>query len=81
MFDPGSQGVAKREAARFFFAATVKPLAALLEQELSFKLETPVEIQFDDPAFADYVGRAAIAAKLAGIDGVEAAQALDLAGL
>ena len=81
LFDPGSQGVAKREAARFFFAATVKPIARLLEQELSLKLEAEVKIQFDDVAFADYVGRAAIAAKLAGIEGVEAAQALDLAGL
>ena len=81
LFDPGSQGVAKREAARFFFAATVKPLARLLEQELSLKLEASVDIQFDDVAFADYVGRAAIAARLAGIEGVEAERALGLAGL
>ena len=43
--------------------------------------EVEIRITFDEPAHADLVGRATIAAKLAGIEGMDRERALELAGL
>ena len=55
--------------------------AETIEAELTEKLEVEITLTFDEPAHADLVGRSTIAAKLAGIEGVGADRALDLAGL
>ena len=80
LFDPRAPGTARREALRAFYSTTIKPLARSIEEELAAKLED-VSIRFDRPAFEDRVGRSVVATKLAAIDGVTAAQALDMAGL
>ena len=46
LFDD-SDGTSKREALRQWHLGTVKPLARLLEAELSAKLETRVRLNFD----------------------------------
>lgn len=52
-----ADGTAQREALRRWHMGTVLPLAALLEAELSAKLETPVVLDFDRYPL-DIVGRA-----------------------
>ena len=80
LFDD-STGTGKREAWRQFYASTIKPLARIIERECSAKLGGRVSLGFDDAAFEDRIGRANIATRLAGIDGVDAERALELAGL
>ena len=63
------------------YAGTILPLARTIEAELSEKLEVEIRITFDELAHADLVGRATIAAKLAGIEGMDRERALELAGL
>ena len=46
LFDD-SDGTSKREALRQWFMGTVKPLARLVEHELSDKLDTDVRLRFD----------------------------------
>ena len=73
-------GTSQREAvAALAPGDLVLPLARLVEHELSMKLETPVELQFDSYAL-DMVSRATVVAKLAQA-GVPMATALDAVGL
>ena len=80
LFDD-SDGTSKREAWRQLYSGTIKSLAALLVQECSEKFDSDVRIVFDATAFEDRVGRAGIASKLAGIEGVTKGEAFALAGL
>ena len=56
LFDD-SDGTSKREALRQWHMGTVRPLARLLEVELTAKLETPVKLTFDAYSL-DIAGRA-----------------------
>ena len=78
MFDD-SDGTAKREALRQWFMGTVRPLARILEHELTMRLDTPVKLRFDLYA-TDLAGRAsAFKALVAG--GMAVDQAIGLSGL
>ena len=81
LLDPKAPGTTLREGWRQMYTGTILPLARTIEAELTEKLEIEIRITFDEPAHADLVGRATIAAKLAGIEGIDANRALDLAGL
>ena len=78
LFDD-SDGTSKREALRQWHLGTVKPLARLLEAELSEKLETDVRLQFD-LYNVDLAGRAQAFQKLVA-GGVAVNDALMTAGL
>ena len=78
LFDD-SDGTSKREALRQWFMGTVKPLARLLETELTMKLEAPVELVFDSYPL-DLAGRAQAFQKLVA-GGVDVQQALITSGL
>ena len=73
----GSQA---RESFRRFVGLTVEPLAELVAEELSDKLEEPVSFSFDRLAAADIAGRARSAGTLvkAGWTPQEAADAVGL---
>lgn len=58
-----ADGTAQREALRRWHMGTVLPLAALLEAELTVKLETPITLTFDSYPL-DIVGRASAVATL-----------------
>ena len=73
MFDD-SDGTSKREAQRIFLHGTVRPLARVLADELSRKLETPVSFDFSGLYMHDLAGRASAFAKL-----VQSGMALDRA--
>ena len=62
LFDD-SDGSSKREALRQFHLGTVRPLAKMLEHELTAKLETEVRLQFDLYS-TDLAGRAQAFQKL-----------------
>ena len=79
LFD-GSDGTSKREALRQWHLGTVKPLAKLLEHELSRRLDAPVKLRFDGYP-RDMVSRAQVFAKLISAEGVTVEQALKVAGL
>ena len=81
LLDPKAPGTTLREGWRQMYAGTIQPMARTIEAELSEKLEVEIRITFDEPAHADLVGRATIAARLAGIEGINADRALELAGL
>ena len=74
----GTQG---REDYRRFIITTVEPLADLIAEELTAKLETPVRLRLDRLAHADIAGRARAAKTLvsAGWTPPEAADAVGLA--
>ena len=74
-----SDGTAQREALRRWHMGTVKPLARLLEHELSVKLDTPVRLKFDRYP-TDLAGRAA-AFKALVTGGMDVAAAVATAGL
>ena len=78
LFDD-SDGTAKREALRQFHLGTVRPLAKILETELSAKLETEVRLQFDLYNI-DLAGRAQAFQKLI-VGGVGVNEALMTTGL
>ena len=78
MFDD-SDGTAKREALRQFHLGTVRPLAHLLETELTMKLETAVVLKFDAYAL-DMAGRAQSFKNLVA-GGMEIERALGISGL
>ena len=75
-----SDGTAQRESFRRFLHSSVVPLAKLVEQELSTKLDAPVRLSFNELFAADLSGRARAFASM-----VTAGMALDkaagLAGL
>ena len=62
LFDD-SDGTSKREALRQWHLGTVRPLARLLETELSEKLDAPVRLRFDNYPL-DLAGRAQAFQKL-----------------
>ena len=78
LFDD-SDGTSKREALRQWFMGTVKPLARLIEHELSDKLDTAVQLRFDNYPL-DLAGRAQAFQKLVA-GGVAVNEALITAGL
>ena len=78
LFDD-SDGTAQREALRRWHMGTVRPLARLLEHELSMKLEVPVRLRFDAYP-TDLAGRAgAFKALVSG--GMAVAEAAAVSGL
>ena len=78
LFDD-SDGTSKREALRQWHLGAVRPLARLLETELSAKLETPVRLRFDNYPL-DLAGRDQAFQKLVA-GGVAVNEALITAGL
>ena len=76
----GGDGTGAREALRVWHQLTVMPLARILSYELTERLETEINLVFD-PYARDQVSRAQVAAKLAGIEGMTATTALEIAGL
>lgn len=77
--DPRSDGTLARESLRRWYATTVVPVAAMIAEQVSMKLEAEISLSFDDAAFADVVGRSTIVMKLA--EHIGASAALDIAGL
>ena len=76
-----SDGTAKREALRQWHLGTVRPLARLLEHELSARLDAPIRLRFDGYP-RDMVSRAQVFAKLIlAAEGVTVEKALAIAGL
>ena len=78
LFDD-SDGTSKREALRQWFMGTVRPLARMLEHELTAKLDTDVKLRFDNYPL-DLAGRAQAFQKLVA-GGVAVHEALVTAGL
>ena len=78
LFDD-SDGTSKREALRQWHLGTVRPLARILETELSLKLETDVRLVFDNYPL-DLAGRAQAFQKLVA-GGVSVNEALVTTGL
>ena len=74
-----SDGTGQREGLRRYHLGLVRPLAQILQHELSRKLETPIRLEFDSYPM-DTAGRAGTVAKLVGA-GVEVERALQIAGL
>ena len=74
-----ADGTSQREALRRWQMGTVRPLARLLEFELSMKFETPVRLKFDSYAL-DMVSRAQVVDKLVRA-GVDVAVAMAAVGL
>ena len=74
-----SDGTSQREALRRWHMGTVRPLARLLEHELTDKLETPVRLKFDGYPL-DLAGRAGAFQKLVA-GGVAVTEALAVSGL
>ena len=79
LFDD-SDGTSKREALRQFHLGTVRPLAKLLEHELSARFDVPVKLKFDGYP-RDMVSRAAVFSKLIAAEGMTVEKALEIAGL
>jgi len=78
LFDD-SDGTSKREALRQAHMGVVRPLARLLEHELTMRLDTPVRIRFDSYPL-DMVSRAQVIEKLTGA-GVAMNVAMEAVGL
>ena len=74
-----SDGTSQREALRRWHMNTVRPLARIMEHELSTKLETPVRLKFDGYPL-DLAGRAQAFQKLVA-GGVAVNEALVVSGL
>ena len=78
LFD-NSSGISKREALRQYHLSTVRPLAKILEHELSLRLDTKIRLRFDNYPL-DLAGRAQAFQKLVA-GGVGVNEALVTAGL
>ena len=78
LFDD-SDGTSKREALRQWHLGTVRPLARLLETELTMKLDAPVKLVFDNYPL-DLAGRAQAFQKLVA-GGADPQKAMILSGL
>ena len=78
LFDD-SDGTAKREALRQWHLGTVKPLARILEHELSVRLGAEIRLRFDGYP-RDLAGRAAAFAKMVQ-GGMDIERAVALSGL
>ena len=72
-------GAALRESFRQFGTAAVEGMAALVQAELSAKLERQIEITFGRLGAIDVAARARAAGTLAGIEGIDVERALRLA--
>ena len=79
LFSPGAPGTSQREGLRRRHMNLVLPLAKLLQDELSEKLEVPISIKLDASA-RDQVGRSQVVSRLAGA-GVDLSTALMAAGI
>ena len=76
-----ADGTNRRESARQFFMMCVRPYADLLQWELSEKLETPIELVFDElNYFRDVVGRSQAYRNMKG-NGMDNDDAMAEAGL
>ena len=80
LFAVSSDGTAQREAYRRFLTMTVQPLAGILAEELSEKLEAPVSFDFSDLRAHDLGGRAAAFQRLVQ-GGMAVAEAVSITGL
>ena len=78
LFAAGSDGTTMRESLRQWHLGVVRPLARMLESELSEKFGVPVALKFDNYPM-DMVSRAQVFSKLAAVDGVSPEMALALA--
>ena len=73
-----ADGTSKREALRQWHMGVVRPLATMLEHELTEKFGVPVKLKFDDYG-RDMVARATVFAKLAAVEGISPEMAMALA--
>ena len=73
-----ADGTSKRESLRQWHMGVVRPLARMLEHELTDKFGTAVRLQLDNYA-TDMVSRAQVFSKLAAVDGVSPEMAMALA--
>ena len=73
-----ADGTSKREALRQWHMGVVRPLARMLEHELTEKLSAPVRLKFDRYPM-DQVSRAQVFSKLAAVEGVSPEMAMALA--
>ena len=80
LFAEGADGTAMRESLRQWHMGVVRPLAVLLETELTEKFGAPVSLKFDDYG-RDMVSRSQVFAKLAAVEGVSPELALELSGM
>ena len=65
----GGDGTARREAFRQFLHGSIQPVARLVAQELTEKLEQPVRLSFAALHAADVTGRARAWRSLVGAEG------------
>ena len=80
LFAEGADGTAMRESLRQWHMGVVRPLARLLETELTAKFGAAIEIKFDGYPM-DMVSRSQVFAKLAAVEGVSSEMALELSGM
>ncbi len=73
-----ADGTSKREALRQWHMGVVRPLATMLEHELTEKFGVPVKLKFDNYPM-DMVSRAQVFSKLAAVEGVSPEMALAFA--
>ena len=74
------EGTGQRESFRRLLHSTIMPMAKIVEQELTEKLETPISLSFDRLFAADLSGRARAFQSLVN-GGMDVAKAASLAGL
>ena len=74
------EGTGQRESFRRLLHSTIMPMAKIVEQELTEKLETPISLGFDSLFAADLSGRARAFQSLVG-GGMTVEKAAALAGL
>ncbi len=80
LFLERAEGTAQSESFRRMLHATVQPLAAIAEAELSDKLDTNVTLNYDRLFAADLAGRARAFQSMVG-GGMDVSKAAALAGL
>ena len=73
-----ADGTSKRESLRQWHMGVVRPLARMLEHELTDKFGTAVRLQLDNYA-TDMVSRAQVFSKLAAVEGISPEMAMALA--
>ena len=82
LLSAGGDGTARREGYRQFLHGSIEPLARLVEQELTDKLEGAVRLSFRRLEAGDVTGRARAWRSLVGKDGaMDADRAAELTGL
>lgn len=80
LFAEGADGTAMRESLRQWHMGVVRPMARILETELTDKFGVPVALRFDGYPL-DMVSRSQVFAKLAAVGGVSPEMALELSGM